>query len=120
MDQIIHIRKGIRFIKHEFYRPNWSTHIYIAGEIRGLTSILAGNEIDPVAELNLQATVAHEVLQSDSLDDAWPGTLTEARDGVFHGWVWELGFSCKGHKESPKYTGLTVNLGKDEESIVGL
>lgn len=63
---------------------------------------MAGDEIDPVAELNLQATVAHEVLQSDSLDDARPGTLAEAGDRVTHGWVGVRWRSREGQRQNPR------------------
>lgn len=42
--------------------------------IKERTSILTGYEVDPVPELHLEATVAHEVLQSDSGDDPSPGS----------------------------------------------
>lgn len=56
-----------------------------------LTPVLTGNKIDPIAELDLQATVAHEVLQPDFLDDASFGTTT-AVDWLSHGRVCVLGF----------------------------
>ena len=35
-----------------------------------LTSVLPRDEIDPVAELDLEAAVAHEILQADSRNDS--------------------------------------------------
>lgn len=52
-----------------------------------LTSILTGDEIDPIAELDLQASVAHEILQPDFLDDSGFGTVAAAGDWLGHGWV---------------------------------
>lgn len=40
---------------------------------RTLTSILTSNEIDPIAEFNLQAAVAHEILDLYFWYD--PGTM---------------------------------------------
>lgn len=42
---------------------------------RKLTSVLTGDEIDVVSELGLVFGMAHEVLESKSLDDACGGLM---------------------------------------------
>lgn len=44
-------------------------------KLSAFTSVLTGDEIDPLAEFYLKATVAHEVLQSDSGYCTSSGTL---------------------------------------------
>jgi hypothetical protein len=58
-----------------------------------LTSVLAGDEIDPLAELDLDITVAHEVLQSDPPDCACARTTKRGAKGaresprIRHSWI---------------------------------
>lgn len=53
-------------IKHNASRKHFYIHKHVERE--KLTSVLAGDEIDPVAQLDFQVTVTHEVLQTDLLD----------------------------------------------------
>lgn len=47
-----------------------------------LTSILTGDEIDPLAELDLEMAMAHEVLHSDVLDNACARTTMKDGNGA--------------------------------------
>lgn len=67
------------------------------GKEETLTSVLAGDEIDPLAKLDLEITMAHEILELNPQDRTRPGTLFDegsagSSPGFRHGFVAFLGF----------------------------
>ena len=71
-------------------------------ERESLASILTGDEVYAIAELDFQITVAHEVLQADLLDDTGFGTLDKHGHRVVHGVGLVQGFSFLAGEETPR------------------